>query len=223
MAKTLDVDTLVSLAKLDLLVNNGVDNWDWYEASLEDAGYEASDDYVEDSLNLLNALEMGGVDGWGGYDDSLEGLSEYADYLDELVDVSTALSFDAWQAAEQVEKEQAAKAQAEAEAKAAEAAKAEVPALRAPKNEAEARVAAFIADRFPEYDTEIAFDKVTNNGLWKRSTFEREFAKALNVAAEVKDEDAAITNYLVRAQDALVTITLKNGKLKKFIAETLES
>jgi len=221
MAKTLDVDTLVSLAKLDLLVNNGVDNWDWYADSLEDAGYEASDDYVEDSLNFLNALEAGGVDNWDGYDDSLDGLSEYADYLDELVDVSTALSFDDWKTAERVAADEAAKA--DAEAKAAVVAEPDVPALRAPKNEAEARVAAFIADRFPEYDTEIAFDKVTNNGLWKRSTFEREFAKALDVAAEVKDEDATITNYLVRAQDALVTITLKNGKLKKFIAETLES
>ena len=221
MAKTLDVDTLVSLAKLDLLVNNGVDNWDWYADSLEDAGYEASDDYVEDSLNFLNALEAGGVDNWDGYDDSLDGLSEYADYLDELVDVSTALSFDDWKTAERVAADEAAKA--DAKAKAAVVAEPDVPVLRAPKNEAEARVAAFIADRFPEYNTEVAFDKVTNNGLWKRSTFEREFAKALDVAAEVKDEDAAITNYLVRAQDALVTITLKNGKLKKFIAETLES
>jgi hypothetical protein len=223
MTSTLDVDTLVSLAKLDLLMSNGVDNWDWYYDSLEDAGYESSDDSVEDSLNLLNALEMGGVDNWDGYDDSIAGLSEYHDYLDELVDMSTALSFDAWQAAEQVEKEKAAKIKAEAAAKAAAAAQAEVSALRGPKNEAEARVAAYLVAYFPEYDTDAAFDKVVNNGLWKRTTFELEFRKALKVAAETKDETAPMNEYLVAAQDALVTILIRKGKLKKFIQETLES
>lgn len=223
MTSTLDVDTLVSLAKLDLLVSNGVDNWDWYYDSLEDAGYESSDDSVEDSLNFLNALEMGGVDNWDGYDDSITGLSEYHDYLDKLDEqgsLASALSFDDWQTAETVKQEEAAKAQAEAEA--AVAAEVEVPALRTPKNEAEARVAAYLVAYFPEYDTDVAFDKVVNNGLWKRTTFEREFAKALKVAAEVKAEDTVISDYLVLAQDALVTILIRNGKLKKFIKETLE-
>jgi hypothetical protein len=226
MTSTLDVDTLVSLAKLDLLMSNGVDNWDWYHDSLEDAGYESSDDSVEDSLNLLNALEMGGVDNWDGYDDSIAGLNEYSDYLDKLDEqgsLASALSFDAWQAAEQVEKEKAAQAKAEADAKAAAAAQAEVSALRGPKNEAEARVAAYLVAYFPEYDTDAAFDKVVNNGLWKRTTFELEFRKALKVAAETKDETAPMNEYLVAAQDALVTILIRKGKLKKFIQETLES
>lgn len=79
---------------LGLLEAGGVDNWEWYSESLEDAGI--TDDSTDSEI--LAALLDGGVNGgWEWYGDSIEGFSGYEDHVRAQVNAGDDyVSFDEW-------------------------------------------------------------------------------------------------------------------------------
>lgn len=200
-----NTDTLVAIAEATLLVNGGVDNWEWYSESLSDAGYEPQTDEGEDAIAFLNALEAGGVDNWDWYSESLSGLFEYREYLEALPDLTQAMSIHQWQDAQ-------ATAKAEAAAEVVEP----VVEVRTPQNPSEQRVYGFVAENWPDADTTVVFDKlVTEVGLWKRSKSPKDFEKAM------KSVKPGTADFLEAARDNYVTIIIKNGLLKKMVTEAL--
>jgi hypothetical protein len=207
------VKQLVTLAEVTLLELGGVEDWTWYSDSLADYGYVKSDDEFEDAENLLQALKAGGVDNWEWFGESRSGLLEYEEYLNSLPDLDDALDVYYWREGER-EKEN--------DAKVAEAAVVPVIAevvvqKRKPKGVADEQVFAHIVSRFGTDRAEDVFDLAVKNGLWKNSTFPKEFKVAL------KEIVVGVSNPLELAKRKLVSLVAKNGKLDVFLDEITDA
>lgn len=168
------VDQLVAFAEVELLSDAGVTDWEWYEESIE-SYYESADAY-EDAENLMDALRSGGVDNWIGYDDSIEGLSDYADYLEDLEDLTAALSFWDWRKQVNSQKVEVAVVETVPEAPAA--------VLSVPEGETEERLLEYISQRYGASEAAVVFDNVKKNGFWKRTTFPKQYDKAMKTLVE---------------------------------------
>jgi hypothetical protein len=205
MAQELTVDALTDVAKMTLLSNGGVDNWDWYGQSLEDYGYEEVADPYEDAANWLSALEAGGVDNWDWYGESLTGLYEYEEYLEGLDDLTQALDVISWKA--KAEDDEPAVVEV---VEVPEPVVEEKPKFSGAAEEAlYARIVSkFGADRADEI---LALAK--SNGVWAAHTFPTEFDKAIKVIKK------GVEDPLEKARAALYAAVVRNGKLDKFLDE----
>jgi hypothetical protein len=203
------VEQLVTLARVSLLEAGGVDNWEWYSESLENYGYVKSEDELEDAENLLEALRQGGVTNWDWYGDSIAGLDGYEEYLESFPNLDDVIVWDifSWKLAEE------AKLAAVAVAPVVEES---VVVKRKPEGVAAEQVFAHIVGRFGADRAEDVFDLAIEKGLWKQTTFPKEFKKAL------KEIVAGVSNPLEVARQKLVTTVIKNGKLDVFLDEITE-
>lgn len=89
----------INEAEVYLLETGGVDNWDWYTDSLNDANFTRTGNEKIDNENWLAALDSGGVDNWVWYSESLQDLSEYIEYLEEFEKnnlIENALTYFMW-------------------------------------------------------------------------------------------------------------------------------
>jgi hypothetical protein len=204
MTQELTVAALTDVAKMTLLSNGGVDNWDWYGQSLEDYGYEEVADPYEDAANWLSALEAGGVDNWDWYGESLTGLYEYEEYLEGLDDLTQALDVISWK--DKVDSEPAVVEVVEVPEPVVE----EKPKFSGATEEAlYARIVnKFGADRADEI---LALAK--EKGVWAAHTFPTEFNKAVKVIKK------GVEDPLEKAREALYVAVVRNGKLDKFLDE----
>jgi hypothetical protein len=196
------VEQLVTLAKATLLELGGVEDWDWYSVSLENYGYTPSTDEFEDAEALLDALEAGGVDNWDWYGESLTDLSRYKEYLESLPNLDEALDVYSWQ-----EREKSA---------VVETVPVEVEPVveeqkHTPEGVAAEQVYAHIVKRFGSERAGDVYHLAIENGLWKQSTFPKEFKVAL------KEIVAGVKNPLEMAKRKLVSLIVKNGKLDVFL------
>lgn len=203
------VEQLVTLAHVSLLEEGGVDNWEWYSESLENYGYVKSADEFEDAENLLEALRQGGVTNWDWYGDSVDGLNEYKEYLESLPSLGEALDITSWKAQVEAEKRNAA-----------------VPVVpvveavvekRKPVGVAEEALFAHILNKVGADRAEDIYDLAVGKGIWKQTTFPKEFKTA------VKEIQAGVSNPLEIARQKLVSLIIKNGKLDVFLDEIMES
>lgn len=201
------VEQLVTLARVSLLEQGGVDNWEWYSESLENYGYVKSEDEFEDAENFLEALREGGVTNWDWYGDSIAGLDAYEEYLESLPDLNGALDVMAWKELEKDNKANTAVAPVVEEA---------VVVKRKPEGVAAEQVFAHIVGKFGADRAEDVFDLAIEKGLWKQTTFPKEFKKAL------KEIVAGVSNPLEVARQKLVATVIKNGKLDVFLDEITE-
>jgi hypothetical protein len=197
------IEQLVTLAQVSLLEAGGVEDWDWYNESLENYGYVKSDDEFEDAENFLEALRQGGVTNWDWYGDSIAGLDEYEAYLESLPNLDDALDVMSWK---EMEKDKTS----------------EVPVApvvevvvekRKPVGVAEETLFAHIANKFGADRAEEVYDLAVEKGIWKQTTFPKEFKKALKVIVK------GVVNPLEVARQALVASVIKNGKLDVFLDE----
>lgn len=197
------VEQLVTLARVSLLEQGGVDNWEWYSESLENYGYVKSDDEFEDAENLLEALRQGGVANWDWYGDSVAGLDEYEEYLESLPNLNFALDVTSWKMIEDNKANTAV-----------------VPVVeeitvekKKPEGVAAEQVFAHIVSKFGAERAEDIFDLAVEKGLWKQTTFPREFRIALKLIV------GGVRNPLEVARRKLVADVIKNGKLDVFLDE----
>lgn len=68
----MDNEHLVNNAKVVLLNEAGVEEWDGYLDAIDD---------INDGADDWDALDNNGVDDWDGYDDALEILPDYEEYV----------------------------------------------------------------------------------------------------------------------------------------------
>lgn len=207
---TLTVDNLVTIATVDLLVQGGVDNWDWYGESLENAGYTADTDPVVDAENFLSALQNGGVDNWDWYGESLTGLDEYEEYLEDLQDLSAALNIHLWKVAQDV-----AEKAAQANVAPVEPVAEPVNTLLTPRNESEKVLHAHLVANYPQVDADELFNTLIEGGFWKRNHFPVEFEKG------IKEVKQGVENPMEKARAKMLALITKNGKLDAHIKATL--
>lgn len=197
------VEQLVTFAHVSLLEQGGVDNWEWYSESLENYGYVKSEDELEDAENLLEALRQGGVTNWDWYGDSVAGLDGYKEYLESFSNLDGVIVWDvfSWKLAEE------AKLAAVAVVPVVD----EVIEKRKPEGVAAEQVFAHVVNRFGSDRAEDIFDRAVEAGLWKQTTFPKEFKIA------VKEVVAGVRNPLEVARQKLVSLIVKNGKLDAFL------
>jgi hypothetical protein len=204
MTQELTVAALTDVAKMTLLSNGGVDNWDWYGQSLEDYGYEEVADPYEDAANWLSALEAGGVDNWDWYGESLTGFYEYEEYLEGLDDLTQALDVISW------------KAEAEDDEPAVvEVVEVPEPVEEKPKfsGAVEEALYARIVSKFGVDRADEILALAKSNGVWAAHTFPTEFDKAIKVIKK------GVEDPLEKAREALYVAVVRNGKLDKFLDE----
>lgn len=166
-------EQLIAVAQMDLLIANGVDNWEWYEESVKN--YVPTGDTYVDAVNFVDALDNGGVGDWDGCEYSLEGLGAYEDYVESVEDLSTALNFDAWEAQKNAPQVVATPEDVSEPAAAV---------LRAPEGETEQRLLDYIATRYGASEAATVFDAVVSNGFWRRITFPKQYDKAIKSLVE---------------------------------------
>ena len=191
------IKDLLNVAEMELLSIGGVDNWDGYDDALED--YEESDDLYEDADDYLRALKNHGVDNWAWYDASRTGLAEYEEYLNGLDNLSETLDFSEWQS----------KAETEAAAIVPEAAVEEAVIIE--RTESEEALHEYIALKFGVDKADEIFNLAVANGVWKRTTFPREFANAMEVVRK------GVSNPLEVARGEILIEITANGKLDAFL------
>ena len=204
------VEQLVDVARRELLVSGGVDNWEWYDDSLEDYGYVESDDVYEDTASWLNALDLGGVDNWDWYGESLTGLDDYEEYLTDLNDLTDAPSIYVWRELA------AAKAAVDEAAKPVVVEEVPAPKVRGVEGETEQRLYDLIVERYGADRAAEIFQKAIDAGIWKYTTFQKEFTKA------TKSIVAGLKNPLETARAALFDSVLKNKKLVEFLDDLVD-
>lgn len=204
------VEQLVMFAHVSLLEAGGVDNWEWYSESLENYGYVKSEDELEDAENLLEALRQGGVTNWDWYGDSIDGLDGYKDYLESFPNLDDVIVWDvfSWKLAEE--------AKLAAVAVVPVVPVEEVVEKRKPTSVAEEMLFAHIANRFGAERSEDIYDLAVEKGIWKQTTFPKEFKKAL------KEIVKGVVNPLEVARQKLVTTVIKNGQLDVFLDGIVE-
>lgn len=83
---------LLDSVKLSLLQAGGVDNWTWYNASIDQ--FEEDNYEIEDDSDLLCALENGGVDNWEWYSESIGHYHEWEDHVNEFYDTDDYLDYE---------------------------------------------------------------------------------------------------------------------------------
>lgn len=198
------VEQLVTLARVSLLEQGGVDNWEWYSESLENYGYVKSDDEFEDAENLLEALRQGGVANWDWYGDSVAGLDEYEEYLESLPNLNFALDVTSWK---MIEDNKANTAVVPPVVEVVTVVKSK------PEGVAAEEVFAHIADKFGADRAEDVYFLAVEKGVWKQTTFPKEFKVAL------KEIVKGVVNPLEVARRKLVATVIKNGKLDVFLDE----
>lgn len=194
------IDQLVMIAEVDLLEIGGVDNWDWYSEAMSD--YVKSDDPFEDAENYLDALQSNGIDGWDWYGESLAGLSEYEEYLKSLPSLDNALDIFGWKnMMEEVQLEDDASKPAA------------IIALEKKQltGEAAEQVYSHVIATFGIERAEEIYDSAIEKGLWKQTTFPKEFKLA------IKEIQKGVENPLEVARQKLVNLVIKNGKLDEFL------
>lgn len=189
------IDQLVMLAEVDLLEIGGVDNWDWYSEAMSD--YIKAEDAFEDAENYLDALQSNGIDGWDWYGESLAGLSEYREYLEALPSFDNALDIFGWK---NMMEDDASKI-------------APIVALEKKQltGEAAEQVYSHIIATFGVERAEEIYNSAIEEGLWKQTTFPKEFKTA------IKEIKQGVENPLETARRKLVSLIIKNGKLDAFL------
>lgn len=198
------VEQLVTLARVSLLEQGGVDNWEWYSESLENYGYVKSEDVFEDAENFLEALRQGGVTNWDWYGDSLAGLDEYEEYLESLPNLNFPLDVTAWKMVEEARLAAVVAVPVVAEA---------VVVEKKPFGVAEEALFAHIAAKVGAERAEEVYSLAVEKGVWKQTTFPKEFKVAL------KEIVKGVVNPLEVARRKLVATVVKNGKLDIFLDE----
>lgn len=199
------IEQLLSVAKVTLLEIGGVDNWDWYSEAMEE--YVPSGDEYEDAENYLDALENNGVDNWDWYGESLTGFHEYKDYLLSLHSLSEALDVYSWQ-----NREEDVSAQDEAPVEEETSAPAVKDMVR-PEGIAAGQIYDHIVSTMGAECADEVYAKAIENGLWKQSTFPKEFKVA------IKEIKAGVKEPLEAAKKKLASLIIKNGKLETFLKE----
>ena len=218
MSKLKTVEDHLTIAHAHLLENCGVNSWEWYSDSLNDADYKKVEDPLEDARNFLDALDEGGVKNWHWYSESITGLSEYEEYLESLNDAGNlgdAEHISIWKI--QYEAEEQAKREVEIEAQQNEVAKlAELEAnkRRVPSGPSEEWLYSHIAEKYGENRALDIFEQAITNGLWKRNTFLAEFKQIM------KNRNIAVGPVFMEESRKLMLAKIeKNGKLDKFLEE----
>lgn len=212
------VEDHLIIARAHLLENGGVDSWEWYSDSLDDADYKKIEDPLEDAQNFLDALDDGGVRNWHWYGESITGLTEYEEYLESLNEtgnLGNAENVLTWKI--QYEAEEQAKREAELEAKQNEAAKlAELEAnkRRVPSGPSEEWLYSHIAEKYGETRALDIFEQAITNGLWKRNTFLAEFKQVMKNRSASAGPD-----FMEESRKLMLAKLEKNGKLASFLAE----
>lgn len=197
------IEQLLTVAEVALLKMGGVDNWEWHSEAMDD--YVYSDDEYEFAANYLDALKANGVDNWDWYGESLSGLDQYEEYLNTLPSLDGALDIFAWKNMFYYDEE---------DLKAQETpVKEPIREKNKPEGFAAEQAYAHIVSKFGEEDAENIYDSAVEKGLWKHSTFPKEFKRAL------KEITAGVKDPLEVARLKLVTTVIKNGKLDIFLAE----
>jgi hypothetical protein len=209
MTKSTEIDKIINRYKRELLVNNSVDSWEWYDESLN--SYEPSTDIDEDNLSWLNALEFGGLDNWDWHSEALEGIDEYEDYLEDADNIDAALDFYAW-------KKQTEDAEAAEAALAASEAAPEAPVGPEPitfSGDAEKTLYAKIEEKFGADKADDVFREVqsrnSSTSVWSHFVFPKEFKNAIKVVQE------GVENPLELARQRMLTSLIKNGKLDIYL------
>lgn len=192
------IDKYLDGVFVSLLEEGGVDNWEWYEDSME----EVSD--RNDDSEVAAALRNGGVDNWTWYDESLGEFFSYQDYVED--NPNDYVGYDEWLEKEDARVEQE---EAEAEAKAAQEAQEEKPTALSQEKE---MLLGYISQSFDEEKAYEVFERVDAQ-FWKRINNPKEFEKAMELAQNDKD------NFLEAARNHFFNIMKKNGKLDKMIEE----
>lgn len=198
------IEQLLAVAEVTLLEIGGVDNWDWYSEAMED--YTPSGDEYEDAEDYLNALETNGVDNWDWYGESLTGLSEYEDYLRNLPSLDKVLDIYSWQLMQDSEEEEIVP-----EVKESTPSKAQEKVR--PEGIASGMIYDHIASKVGTERANAVYVASVENGLWKQSTFPKEFKIAL------KEIQAGVKEPLEAAKQKLASLIIKNGKLNTFIKD----
>lgn len=186
-------------AEVRLLERGGVDNWEWYGDAL--AGYTSCEDEFEDAARLLSALRESGVDNWAWYGESIQGLSAYEDYLNALANLDDALDVLGWM---ELEEQRLAAVPVEVVVVPA-------PERRVPSGGAEEELFAHVVSKFGADRAEDVFERAVEKGVWKNSTFPKEFQSALKVI------EAGVGNPLEAARKHLLAKVVRNGKLDAFL------
>lgn len=198
------IEHLLAVAEVTLLEVGGVDNWDWYSEAMED--YTPSGDEYEDAENYLNALENNGVDNWDWYGESLTGLSEYEDYLRSLPSLENALDIYSWKLLQDVEEEEIAPEEEEPTTS-------KEQEIVRPEGVAAGRIYDHIASKVGAERADAVYVTAVDNGLWKQSTFPKEFK------VSIKEIKAGVKEPLEAAKQKLASLIIKNGKLDTFIKD----
>lgn len=198
------IEQLLAVAEVTLLEIGGIDSWDWYSEAMED--YIPTGDEYEDAENFLNALESNGVDNWDWYGESLTGLSEYEDYLRTLPSLDEAIDIYAWKTRkkEVVPQEESSQGQVSAP---------EEKKLLNPKSVADGMIYDHIVSKMGADRADDVYTSAVANGLWKNSTFPKEFKVA------IKEIQAGVKEPLEAAKKKLASLIIKNGKLDNFLRE----
>lgn len=198
------IEQLLAVAEVTLLEIGGVDNWDWYSEAM--AEYNPTGDEYQDAENFLNALENNGVDNWDWYGESLTGLSEYEDYLRALPDINQAIDIYAWKIRQEESDSQEEPAQA----------KTVIPKAKVanrPEGVADGMIYDHVVSKMGADRADDVYASAIENGLWKQSTFPKEFKVA------IKEIQAGVKEPLEAAKKKLASLIIKNGKLDNFLRE----
>lgn len=201
-------EDIVAVAEEMLLINGGVDNWEWYGDSLEDNNYITSANKYEDAKNFLQALENGGVDNWEWYGESVRDLAGYQDYVESLSKPSSALDYYEWEKAGEEAAEAEAKAAADSESKADSDNENTKPEEATIDHGSDRFLYDHIVDKYGEKNADKIFIAVKEDGkLYKQYTFPKEFKKALG------EIQKGVEDPLEKARMKLLELLEKNGKL----------
>lgn len=198
------IKQLLAVAEVTLLEIGGIDNWDWYSEAMED--YTPSGNEYADAENYLNALEINGVDNWDWYGESLTGLSEYEDYLRSLPSIDNALDIYSWKLLQNTE-------EAEENLSTEEPTVSENQEKVRPEGIAAGRIYDHIVSKVGIEHADAVYITAVENGLWKQSTFPKEFKAA------IKEIQAGVKEPLEAAKQKLASLIIKNGKLDAFIKD----
>jgi len=178
---------------LTLLKNGGVDDWEWYDTSLENL----TEEELNDSNAFLNALENGGVDNWEWYDESLTDLFDYNSYLDSFENENDeAYDFYEWQNhKDEIIQKPIVENPAETE-----------PTVE--KSRIQSLISA-ISEIVGEDRAIEVYDSCEQAGILKRNVFPKEFGKAIKNPTGGKFSMSAV-------QETYVNL-IRGKKLKGFI------
>lgn len=192
-----EIESIILPLKRQALERGGVDNWVWYEDSLE--SYVPASDALEDDRAWLSALDRGGVDNWEWYGDCLSRVFGYAEYLEGLDCVSEATPFDTWVDEQEAAEQQAREDAAEREQAREDAAERE----RASADPARRELVSHIAKW--EIDTDdvrpLDIDQIVST-VWKRGTFTPHFEAAMGLIRMGGTFADARMNYVRRIIDS---------------------